>query len=376
MKICYFGTYREEYARNRIMIAGLREAGAQVIECHEPFWRGNADRIRAVQGGWASPNFIFRLIKAYCKLVWRGLRLPDYDVLVCGYPGHFDVFLARILTWLRRRPLVWDVLLSIYLVSLERGLDKGNNISMRLLRFFEQKALSLPELLILESREYVKWFGNTYGTPADRFRLVPVGADDRIFQPVSKELSKTDLFTVLYYGTFIPNHGVSYIIQAANLLKNDSQVQFIMIGEGPDLPSCQEQVNRFGLNNVRFIHWMPQSELVKYITQADVLLGAFGKTPHSVMTVHNKIIEGLAMARPVITAQSSATSAVFTHKKNIWHCDRNEPSSLVEAIVSLRADPDLRMEIARNGRILFEQRYTIRETGRVFLESLRAIKSR
>ena len=35
LRVCYFGTYRAEYSRNRIMMEGLRKNGVEVIECHE-----------------------------------------------------------------------------------------------------------------------------------------------------------------------------------------------------------------------------------------------------------------------------------------------------------------------------------------------------
>jgi hypothetical protein len=38
LKVRYFGTYREEYSRNQIMIEGLRRAGVDVVECHVELW--------------------------------------------------------------------------------------------------------------------------------------------------------------------------------------------------------------------------------------------------------------------------------------------------------------------------------------------------
>jgi len=40
LRMCYFGTYRQEYSRNQIMIDGLKRAGVDVVECFEPFWCG------------------------------------------------------------------------------------------------------------------------------------------------------------------------------------------------------------------------------------------------------------------------------------------------------------------------------------------------
>jgi hypothetical protein len=143
MRVCYFGTYRENYSRNQMMIAGLRLNGVIVTECHQTLWHGIDDRIRAVSGEWIKPSFWWRMLKVYWLLIKSYLRTGDYDVLIVGYPGQFDLCLARILTWLKHRPLVWDVFMSIYLISVERGLDKQNRLAIKLLHLLEGIALKL-----------------------------------------------------------------------------------------------------------------------------------------------------------------------------------------------------------------------------------------
>ena len=99
------------------MINGLRQAGVEVVECNVKLWKGIEDRVSVASGGWANPRFIARVIKAYILLLRQYRAVGHYDVMIVGYPGQFDVYVARVLTWLRRKPLVWDILMSIYLVA-------------------------------------------------------------------------------------------------------------------------------------------------------------------------------------------------------------------------------------------------------------------
>jgi len=369
MKVVYFGTYRADYSRNQILIAGLRSAGIEVSECHEPLWRGIEDRVNVASGGWLSPAFIARFLHVYLRLLWRGMNLGPYDVMMCGYPGHFDVFLARWLTWLRRRPLVWDVFMSIYLIALERGLDQKSSWTIRFIRLAEKFALRLPDRLVQDTSQYVTWLNTVHGVSPERFWLVPTGADDRIFH--SSTIAKKPenaAFTVLYYGTFIRNHGVPYIIEAARLLREETGLRFELVGEGPEKKRCEELVEQYALKDVVFVPWMPQTDLVKRIVQSDVCLGAFGDTPQSLMTIQNKIYEGMAMARPVVSGDSPAVRATLHHGTHIWLCDRDHPESLAQAILTLRAKPELSQQIAENGYTLFCARYAVKALG----ESLKA----
>jgi glycosyltransferase involved in cell wall biosynthesis len=366
MHICYFGTYREDYSRNQMMIAGLRLNGVFVTECHETLWHGIEDRVRVVSGGWLKPSFWWRIIHVYSNLLRTYLHVGNYDILVVGYPGQFDIFLARILTWLKRRPLVWDVFMSIYLISVERGLDKKNRFSISLLHLLEGEALKLPNRLILDTSEYIHWFEHNYRISPDRFRMVPTGADDRIFFPMPKNPSPNGKFRILYFGTFIPNHGVMYMVEAAKLLVDKPAIHFEFIGNGPELAVAQQFVNDNQLSNVSFIEWMDKDELTLRISQADVCLGAFGTTPQSMMTVQNKIYETMAMGKPLISGDSPAIRQVFTHGEHIYLCERSSGKSLADSILVLYKDVSLRERIAVNGMKLFKQKYDLLNNGNRF----------
>ena len=150
MKVVYFGTYRAEYSRNRIMIAGLREAGVEVIECHSNLWIDIEDRVNLARGGWLRPSFWIRVISAYWKLLFQFFKILEYDVLVVGYPGQFDIFFARVLNMFRKKKICWDVLMSIYLVAYERKLDQKSTITVNFLKWVEKIACRTADLMILE----------------------------------------------------------------------------------------------------------------------------------------------------------------------------------------------------------------------------------
>jgi glycosyltransferase involved in cell wall biosynthesis len=370
LRVCYFGTYRAEYSRNQIMVEGLRRSGVQVVECHVQLWGGIEDRVQAASGGWTNLRFFARVFSAYVELLHKYRTVGHYDVMVVGYPGQFDVYLARLLTWLQRKPLVWDVFMSIYLIALERGLEQRSALTVGMIRQMEWLACRLPDLLIIDTADYSQWFHRTHGVALSRFRLVPTGADDRIFKPVTSQGVDDGLFHVVYYGTFIPNHGVEYIIEAARLMADDPMVRFELIGTGPDKVKALRLAQRYGLSNVIFTDWLDQAELSRRAARAEVCLGAFGATPQSMMTIQNKIYEGLAMARPVISGDSPAVRKALTHGKHIYLCKRADPQSLAEAIRALKSDPTLCKRLAENGQCLFYEQFDLAHKGQCFRHHL------
>lgn len=364
MRVLYFGTYRAEYSRNRTLIAGLRRNGVEVIECHEPLWRDIEDRVQTVSGGWKRPRFWLRMAGAYARLLRKYWSLrTGYDVMLVGYPGQADVFLGRLLTWLQRKPLAWDIFMSIYLIALERGLEPKNRTAVSLLRRLEKVACRLPDLLIIDTEPYARWFERTHGIPAERFCLIPTGTDDTLFSPRPQPAKAGTAFRVLYYGTYIPNHGVRHIVDAAALLADDPAICFEMIGDGPERAGAIQAAEAKGIGNMAFVDWLDQEALADRIGRADLCLGAFGVTPQSLMTVQNKIYECLAMARPVLSGDGPAVRQALVHGEEIYLCERADAQALAGGIRRLRASPELCDRIGRGGHAVVQERYTATKLG-------------
>jgi glycosyltransferase involved in cell wall biosynthesis len=309
------------------------------------------------------------------RLLRKYLSITDYDVLMVGYPGQLDIFLARVLSWLKRKPLVWDVFMSIYLISIERELHCKNRLPVQILYHLEKIACALPDCLILDTQDYVEWFHQTYSISPDRFRLVPTGADNHVFCAQQTPVELDDVFRVVYYGTYIPNHGVLKIVRAAAHLKEHKEIIFEMIGAGPEREEAQRLSRAEGLQNVHFIDWLSKAELVRRAQSAAVCLGAFGDTPQSLMTVQNKIYEGLAMGKVVLTGEGPAVKRAFQHKEDIYLCQR-QPEAIASAILELRADPGLRCMLEANGKAAYEASYTIEQLGLRLQDHLRRLVAR
>src|SRR5437763_129947 len=87
MRALYFGTYDRDYPRNAQVISCLRAAGVEVLERHVGVWEGRRDAFRAGAGTAA------RIAAAELRLLNRTKQ--PFDVVLVGYPGHFDLPAAR-----------------------------------------------------------------------------------------------------------------------------------------------------------------------------------------------------------------------------------------------------------------------------------------
>ncbi len=160
------------------------------------------------------------------------------------------------------------------------------------------------------------------------------------------------------------------ITEAARLLSANQQIKFEFIGEGPERALAELKAKQDQITNITFLDWMEKEALIQHIASADVCLGVFGETLQSLMTIHNKIYECLAMAKPVITGDSAPMRRYFKNGEHIYLCERGDPAALAQAIVRLYNDIDLRQKLAKAGYAHFTSHFTTEMVGKSLLDHL------
>jgi glycosyltransferase involved in cell wall biosynthesis len=88
------------------------------------------------------------------------------------------------------------------------------------------------------------------------------------------------------------------------------------------------------------------------------------------LTIHNKVLECMAMARPVLHGDGPAVRRAFRHGEEIYLCERLSGAAIATAIGTLAADPALCVRLAQNGYACFQERYTIAQLGQTMKNHL------
>ena len=184
------------------------------------------------------------------------------------------------------------------------------------------------------------------------FKIHP-SADTDIFYP-RKIQEYPNGFQVLFMGKYTPLHGIEHIVNAAERLKDQPDIQFLFIGRGQLYKWIRALVNKKHLNNITFIDWVAYETLPDRIEKADISLGVFSKSEKANRVIPNKIFQAMAMGKPVISGKTDAVLECLTHKENIFLCEPGNPAALSEAIMTLKSDTALRKRIGVKAIQTFE----------------------
>ncbi len=321
--VLYFGLYDPDYARNRVIINGLKRNGVNVFECREKPAR----------------LALFKLALHYLKLKSK------FDVVIVGFPGQEVMFLAKLII---RKPIVFDAFTSHYGgYILDRKRWSKNSCRAKYFRFLDTWSCRLADIVLLDTQAHIDFFVNEFKLSTQKFRRIWIGANDDVFKPV-EDLPLDSEFKVLFFGTFIPLQGTEYIVKAAKILESHKDIKFYLIGKGQDKPKALELADKLGLKNIVFMDMLRHEELVKELPSSQVVLGIFGDTPKTSLVIPNKIFEALAAQKAVITADTPAIRELLSDQ-DVLMVKAADPQSIADAVLTLKSDSNKRIALAQHG---------------------------
>jgi colanic acid biosynthesis glycosyl transferase WcaI len=143
------------------------------------------------------------------------------------------------------------------------------------------------------------------GVPDEKIRVIPNFVDVRDFRPLPKEnefsrrYDLQDKFVVSYAGNMGKPQGLSKLIEAADLLRHEAGIHFLMIGDGSERASLIEQAQRLQLPNITILPYQPYSLMAEAYAAADVSFVSQAPGTSS-DGIPSKIYRIMACARPVI----------------------------------------------------------------------------
>jgi glycosyltransferase involved in cell wall biosynthesis len=375
VKVCYFGTYDTDQARTQVLLEGLRHQGVEVIECHAVLWPDTASKLALARNPFSVLKSARGLIKIYRTLLRNArLQLP-YDAVIFGHPAQLDLVLTA--WWFRRRqiPVIWDALVSMYdTVVTDRGVQHPRSIWAQLYRLLDRLASRVADVMVLDTAEHCVYWQQTFAVSAAKLIVIPVGATD-LFTCVSQGAQPDADFTVLFYGTYIPLHGVETIIWAAKCLEQYRQIHWILIGTGQQRAMVDQLVKDSHIENAQFIDWVPLEKLPDYIAAAQVCLGVFGFGDKATRIVPNKVFQCLAAQRPVLTADTPAARALLWRDglRGAQLVPAGNAESLAAAVLQLYQSPERCRQLAEVGFSIYKRYYSSQQIGQMLVELLSSV---
>jgi len=335
MKFLFVCGREVDYTRNHVLLRAFRRIG-------------EVDTV--VETGYAK-SLIFRsariAIRAFPKYISN-----RYTLIFVGFYGHLLMIPIGLFS---RRPILFDAFVSTFdTLTSDRQQFSPHSLIGKMAFFLDKSACLSAKKVILDTDVHERYFSDMFGISEDKLISLPVSCNEEIFHPRGHIANKYPL--ILSYSTYLPIHGMDTIIKAAELLQSQP-FRFKLIGHGPAYNSVNQYAKQAGLKNVTFSPMLSLHDIANEISAADICLGGhFGLSDKAGRVIPGKIYQMLAMAKPVIAADTPANKELLSHRISAFLCPPGDSLALAKAIMELCHEPLMCRNIGERGYETYQKR--------------------
>lgn len=282
-----------------------------------------------------------------------GLFLPRPDVVVSTSPQFFTAVGGWALGAVRRIPFVFE-LGDLWPASIIAVSAMRENLVIRLLEklelFLYRRAAAVVALTKAFKQDLV-----CRGILADKIAVVANGVDLWRYGPrdanpdLAQAWNTGGRFIVGYVGTHGMAHGLSNVLDAAELLTGRDDIAFLLAGAGAERDALISDANRRGLANVIFMDPQPKNQMPAVWSLCDAALVHLRDSSAFESVIPSKMFEAMGMGLPIVlTLPAGEASAILADDDAGLHVPPANPAALAETVTRLADDADLRQRLAEN----------------------------
>ena len=309
----------------------------------------------------------------------RGLTLPRPDVIIATSPQLLVGLSGWWLAFARQIPFVFEVR-DLWPESLV-AVGVGNEYSLLHLALGEiaKFLYKRSDRIVVVTPAFQEHLMQHWKVPAEKIDVVENGVEADLFAPASsaanlalrKELGAEGKFLICYIGTMGMAHGLETLLDAAaQLQRGNSNVQFLLVGEGAEKARIKSQAQSLGLANLCFLDQQPREKIPAFISASDACLVLLKKTDVFKTVIPTKMLEFMSCARPVILGVEGQARQIIEESGAGLAIPPENADALVDAIQQLSADRELGTAMGQKGRAYIQQNLSRGRTAGKYVDVL------
>ena len=289
---------------------------------------------------------------------WKLLKLPRVisdkpDAILYSSPSLIPFLGAQRLAKKFNAKLAFEVRDIWPLTVMELGSYSPKHPFVQLMQWIEDRAYRDSSAVLSNLPNAVEHMVDR-GMSRDKFTWIPNGFDRAEFenpQPLDELVNSAlpkDKFIIGYAGTIGLANALDTLVEAARILRTETQIMFVMVGGGKEKPHLIKKAK--GLDNVIFIDPIPKQQIQSLLEEFDVCyIGLRNKSVFRFGVSPNKLPDYLFSSKPIIHSFPGSKVCVEKTKAGLSVPTEN-PKALAEAILRLYfMSPEERQKMGESG---------------------------
>jgi len=310
-------------------------------------------------------SYLRRIISFLCFMflsIYAGLRTKAVDVtyatstpLTMGIP-------AMVLKRLKRVPFIFEVRDQWPEIPIELGIIK-NKIAIKLLLILEKSIYKSAVSIVALSPGMTEGIRKIVGEQKP-IVIVPNSCDTELFHPdingsrVRREKGWGNKLVLLYFGALGKANGLGFIIDAAERLKTNPDIHFVLVGDGSEKTAMVKRVEHLGLDNIEILGSIPKGRLPEFVAACDIAMVIFANYPILQHNSANKFFDSLSAGKPVLLNYSGWQRELIEKHEVGFGCRLCDVDEFVEKVRYLSYHRDKLSHMGYQARVLAETQFS------------------
>ena len=254
-------------------------------------------------------------------------------------------------------------------------------LAIRFLEWVETSAYRQADAIISVTKSFVPHIAERCDDP-DKISIVRNGADLKVFQrsgsgdDVKKSLGLADRFVAAYVGTHGMAHGLGVILDAAEILKNDDRIAFLMVGDGAERARLEADRAARGLDNVLILGQRPKGDMPSIWAATDASLILLKRSDMFKKVLPSKMTEAMAMQCPIVLGVEGEASELLAEADAGIAITPESTDELARAVLRLADDPELAAAFGARGRTFVNEQFDREKLAASYIDILQAMIDR
>ncbi len=347
----------------------ILEPGLEVIRCR--VW-GSVNR----SFFWRAVGFVSFMLSSF----FQGLAQPKINLVWGTSPPLPQVFTAWLVARLKRAKFLFEVRDLWPAFAIQLGILR-NPILIWLSLHLERFLYSRADKLVVNSPGYIEHLAG-HGANKGKIVLIRNGVDPSMFDPTSEgaefraKHGLEEKFVALYAGAHGISNDLTVLIDAAELLRGDSRIHFLLIGDGKEKTGLVLRATERKLDNVIFLPPVAKHNMAEVLAASDCGIAILKPIPLYGTTYPNKVFDYMAAGRPVVLAIGGVIRKVVEDAHAGLAVPPGNAQALADAVRTLADDPSAARKMGYRGRTAVEREFGRGGQARELEQLLREMTSR
>jgi glycosyltransferase involved in cell wall biosynthesis len=197
-----------------------------------------------------------------------------------------------------------------------------------------------------------------------KIMVIPNSCDLEMFKPgnqrqnIRQQFGWANKLVLMHFGAMGRANGLDIVVDAARILRDVSDIHFVLAGEGSEKKSLIEKIKCLGLNNIEILDAVSKKDLAGIVAACDVTMVIFANYPVLENNSANKFFDSLSAGKPILLNYSGWQREILEAHDAGFGCDLCNIEQFVENILYFNSHREHLESMGQNAQYLAVENFS------------------